>query len=309
MKLFRFALPAALLALLPAGSAFAASAWTPFGPPGGSVRSLAIAPGSPGELYAGTYGGGVFKSTDGGGPGLRSRPPSATRRFPPLAVDPSQPQTVLPAPTATALWKSVDGGATWKRILHGGPGVRRAAGADQRHCRRSGQPEDRLRRDRHRPERRRPSQRRRRRHLDAEHGGSSSQLPDQRPGDRSEDSGDALRRLEQRRRLQERRRRQDLVALGRDAPQGDPAVACRRPVHPAGRLCRHDQQRPLQVHRRRRKLDAALDLEADEGRARLLARDRPRQSGGRSGPGSRTPFCAAPTAARPGPTRCPTRTT
>ena len=36
------------------------------GPPGGDVRALAIDPSNPATLYAGTNGGGVFKSTNGG---------------------------------------------------------------------------------------------------------------------------------------------------------------------------------------------------------------------------------------------------
>jgi hypothetical protein len=42
------------------------NAWTSHGPPGGSVRALAIAPSAPATLYAGTLGAGVFKSTDAG---------------------------------------------------------------------------------------------------------------------------------------------------------------------------------------------------------------------------------------------------
>src|SRR3989442_3107949 len=43
--------------------------WTSNGPDGGPVYTLAIAPQTPTTLYAGTYGGGVFKSTDGGATG------------------------------------------------------------------------------------------------------------------------------------------------------------------------------------------------------------------------------------------------
>ena len=41
--------------------------WTSNGPGGGPVYALAIDPATPGTLYAGTSGGGVFKSTNGGG--------------------------------------------------------------------------------------------------------------------------------------------------------------------------------------------------------------------------------------------------
>ena len=41
--------------------------WTSNGPEGGSIYALAIDPETPTTLYAGTWGGGVFKSTNGGG--------------------------------------------------------------------------------------------------------------------------------------------------------------------------------------------------------------------------------------------------
>src|SRR5262250_3185752 len=40
--------------------------WTSFGPEGGRVYALALDPTTPTTLYAGTGGGGVFKSTTGG---------------------------------------------------------------------------------------------------------------------------------------------------------------------------------------------------------------------------------------------------
>jgi hypothetical protein len=41
--------------------------WTSIGPEGGHIHALAIDPVTPTTLYAGTNGGGVFKSTNGGG--------------------------------------------------------------------------------------------------------------------------------------------------------------------------------------------------------------------------------------------------
>ncbi len=41
--------------------------WTSNGPEGGVIYALAIDPATPSTLYAGTDGGGVFKSTNGGG--------------------------------------------------------------------------------------------------------------------------------------------------------------------------------------------------------------------------------------------------
>ena len=59
-----------LLTLLIASQAGTVSAgpnvWTSNGPEGGMIHALAIDPATPSTLYAGTYGGGVFKSTNGG---------------------------------------------------------------------------------------------------------------------------------------------------------------------------------------------------------------------------------------------------
>jgi hypothetical protein len=40
--------------------------WANIGPDGGGILALAIDPTTPATLYAGTYGGGVFKRTNGG---------------------------------------------------------------------------------------------------------------------------------------------------------------------------------------------------------------------------------------------------
>ena len=53
--------------------------WVSHGPEGGTVTALAVDSASPSTVYAGTFGGGVFKTTNGGGSwsavnsGLRAR--------------------------------------------------------------------------------------------------------------------------------------------------------------------------------------------------------------------------------------------
>src|SRR5579885_491138 len=51
--------------LFTAVAAGAAPHWVPLGPEGGTVLALAADPGAPATLYAGTEGGGVWKSADG----------------------------------------------------------------------------------------------------------------------------------------------------------------------------------------------------------------------------------------------------
>ena len=58
---------ASLMPVLARPAAAGVDRWTPIGPEGGEILSLAADPDSPGTLYAGTYYGGVWKSLDGGG--------------------------------------------------------------------------------------------------------------------------------------------------------------------------------------------------------------------------------------------------
>src|SRR5689334_16748232 len=54
-----------VVGVFPAKTLAGIGIWTPSGPTG-NVRSLAVDPAAAGTVYAGTYGGGVFKTTDGG---------------------------------------------------------------------------------------------------------------------------------------------------------------------------------------------------------------------------------------------------
>jgi hypothetical protein len=82
------------------------------------VLALAIDPSAPATLYAGTQGGGAFKSTNSGGSwsaintGLTS-PYVAT-----LAIDPSTPTTLYAGTDGGAL-KSTDSGGTWAAVNRG----------------------------------------------------------------------------------------------------------------------------------------------------------------------------------------------
>ena len=87
-----------LLIVSDAGTVFAGiNVWTSNGPEGGRIRALAIDPVTPDTLYAGTEGGGLFKSTNGGedlgapsNTGLTASdcflPPRSTRRCPPHSM-------------------------------------------------------------------------------------------------------------------------------------------------------------------------------------------------------------------------------
>src|ERR1700674_201296 len=129
-----------------------ASHWVSIGPEGGTVRALAIDPGSPATIYAGCNGDifksvnggsswaptglggpkvlalvldptrtltlyagtnrGIFKSTDGGSTWTPANTGLTASRIPALAVDPQTPATVY-AGTNSGVFKSTDGAASW----------------------------------------------------------------------------------------------------------------------------------------------------------------------------------------------------
>ena len=86
------------------------------------VRALAIDPAAPSTLYAGTWGGGVFKSTNSGGTWTAINAGLTDPFISALAIDPSAPATLY-AGTASGfsggVFKSTDGGASWTAINAG----------------------------------------------------------------------------------------------------------------------------------------------------------------------------------------------
>src|ERR1700687_941733 len=111
MRDFLLALVVALLA--PSAPLFAVSGtWSVLGPDGGPVSDLAFQPGSSQVLYA-AVSGGVYKSQDAGatwawaGSGLDPRSQTLS-----VAVDPIRHNTVYAA--QFGVFKSKDGGRSWK---------------------------------------------------------------------------------------------------------------------------------------------------------------------------------------------------
>jgi photosystem II stability/assembly factor-like uncharacterized protein len=116
--------------------------WTPIfdGQPAASIGALAVAPSDPKTIYAGTgesdiredlsTGNGVYKSKDGGSTwrhiGLED-----TRQISRIAIDPQNPDIVYAGALGHAyglnkergVYKSVDGGAHWTRVLDLGPEI------------------------------------------------------------------------------------------------------------------------------------------------------------------------------------------
>jgi len=75
-----------------------------------SVQTLTLDPSDAATIYAGTAGGGVFKSSDGGDSWSATGLTNAYVRS--LVVDPGSPSTVYAA-TASGMYKSTNAGSSW----------------------------------------------------------------------------------------------------------------------------------------------------------------------------------------------------
>src|SRR5713101_5799438 len=75
------------------------------------ITALAIDPQTPTTVYAGTYGGGVFKTTDGG----TSWSPTALTNVivSAMAINPQSPTILYVATNSGGVLKSMDGGVKW----------------------------------------------------------------------------------------------------------------------------------------------------------------------------------------------------
>jgi len=84
-----------------------------------TIHAFAADPTDPDVAYAGAWGGGTWKTADGGATWtlLPEAPVSAAA----LAVDPGDPQTIYATDrTEPTLWQSADGGQRWWRRFHAG---------------------------------------------------------------------------------------------------------------------------------------------------------------------------------------------
>src|SRR5439155_1757938 len=100
--------------------------WVSHGPEGGTVTALAVDSASPSTVYAGTFGGGVFKTTDGGGSW------SAVNTGLPSNADVAGARAVDTATGPTTADTGADGGGGGKK--GGGGGARCSRGTVAAGC-------------------------------------------------------------------------------------------------------------------------------------------------------------------------------
>lgn len=87
--------------------------WISHGLEDETIYSLAIDPETPTTLYAGVYGGGVFKTTDGGRNWNTANNGLTSVVIQSLAIDPKTPTTLYAGTGNRGVFKTTDGGATW----------------------------------------------------------------------------------------------------------------------------------------------------------------------------------------------------
>src|SRR5262245_14846515 len=91
--------------------------WISHGPFGGHVKIIAIDPQTPSTLYAGTVGGGVFRSSNGGGnwtavnSGLTN--PYVDTNVGAIAIHPQTPSTLYAGTFSEGVYRSSNGGGNW----------------------------------------------------------------------------------------------------------------------------------------------------------------------------------------------------
>lgn len=110
--------PAGTILYMPIISmSFPAPQW--LGPYGGSVVCLCYHPQASGLVFAGTWGGGVYKSTNGGIDWTASSAGLENLYINSLAVDPQNPAVVYAGTYTQGVYKSINGGVSWQPINNG----------------------------------------------------------------------------------------------------------------------------------------------------------------------------------------------
>jgi uncharacterized repeat protein (TIGR02543 family) len=104
---------------VPAARGADTGAWTQLPLYGGGVSSLAIDPATPTTLYAGTYSGGVFRSTDSGATWTAVNTGLTSQDIRSLAINPAAPATLYAGIWGGGVFRSTDSGTSWTALNTG----------------------------------------------------------------------------------------------------------------------------------------------------------------------------------------------
>ena len=107
------ATPAPTATAMEATPMIESNVWISHGLEGQTIYSLAIDPVTPSILYAGVYGGGVFKTTDGGWNWNAANNGLTSVVIQSLVIDPKTPTTLYAGTGNRGIFKSTDGGTNW----------------------------------------------------------------------------------------------------------------------------------------------------------------------------------------------------
>ena len=78
-----------------------------------NLRALAVDPSATNTIYAATFGGGAFKSTNGGGTWFDINNGLSDSYLYAITIDPSTTDTIYAATMNDGIFKSIDGGSSW----------------------------------------------------------------------------------------------------------------------------------------------------------------------------------------------------
>ena len=93
-----------------------AGGWSAIGPRTAYVTTLAIDPAQPWVMYAGTWGGGIYRSLDGGRSWRRSNAGLTDTDVIQVVISPHDPDTLFAATWYGGLFRSRDRGESWERL-------------------------------------------------------------------------------------------------------------------------------------------------------------------------------------------------
>lgn len=94
-------------------------AWSASNLYGGVVQALAVEPGNPSIIYAGTQLSGVYKSQDGGASWAAVNSGLTKLNVLSLAINPALPTTVYAGTAGGGVFRSIDGGINWNQVSTG----------------------------------------------------------------------------------------------------------------------------------------------------------------------------------------------
>src|SRR5438552_17235276 len=100
-----------ILVTAPEASSAETDVWTNIGPEGGTINTVAVDPQNPSTVYAASWAGGIYKSTNAGSTWVRSGHTGIALA---VFIDPKNPTTLYSV--GNGLFKTSDGGTSWNQI-------------------------------------------------------------------------------------------------------------------------------------------------------------------------------------------------